>query len=205
MDCQDRHWRFWCEFLAAVGVPENPFLDGWEPPNQQRLLSAFIHAVRSERFSKSSKGHGALASGTCGAALSNVATSFVANGRPDPRHDVTGKTAFLLRRQLQGYRNQDPGEKFQKCIPLVLWEKYITQPTTSPYFAALQQLTTLAFFFAMRSCEYLLIKSDAHERRTKPLRLRNLQFRKDNKVLPLESAFLRQADSVTITFEYQKR
>lgn len=53
----------------------------------------------------------------------------------------------------------------------------------------------------MRSCEYLLVSGP---RRTKRLRLRNLRFFKGKRQLPQSSPFLRLADSISITFEFQK-
>lgn len=81
----------------------------------------------------------------------------------------------------------------------------IMRSTTSPLLIALNQLFLLAFFFAMRSCEYLKIRGNA-ERRTCPLRLRNLEFRtKENLLIPHDSPDLHLAATITITFEYQKK
>lgn len=54
----------------------------------------------------------------------------------------------------------------------------------------------------MRSCEYL--KVGGPKRRTKLLRLCNLRFTKDHRRLDLNSPNLHMADSVAITFEFQK-
>ena len=56
----------------------------------------------------------------------------------------------------------------------------------------------------MRSCEYLKIKPN-EERRTHPIRLRNLVFRKNHTIVPHDDPNLADADTVTVTFEYQKR
>ena len=53
-----------------------------------------------------------------------------------------------------------------------------------------------------RSCEYL---KTTEERRTQSLRLRNLVFRRKNKIVPHDDPHLDLADTVTVTFEYQKR
>ncbi len=62
----------------------------------------------------------------------------------------------------------------------------------------------LAFFFALRSCEYLKVDG-SDERRTLPLRMRNFVFMKARTVLPHSSPLLECADSVTLYFEFQKR
>jgi hypothetical protein len=58
-----------------------------------------------------------------------------------------------------------------------------------------------AFFFAMRSCEYVHVSGS---RRTKPLCLRNLRFFRDNRVLLHSDPDLASATALAITFEYQK-
>jgi hypothetical protein len=77
-----------------------------------------------------------------------------------------------------------------------------TRQCSEPGLIAFHELTILAYFFAMRSCEYL---KTTGERRTEPLRRKNFVFRKDNKIVPHEDPNLHLADAVTITFEFQKR
>jgi hypothetical protein len=122
--------------------------------------------------------------------------------RPDPSLDTDGKTSFLLRRQLKGYANNDPASKGQKPIPLDLINKMITRQSLEPGLIVFHELTLLAFFFAMRSCEYL---KTTGERRTEPLRRRNFVFRKNNKIMPHDNPNLHLADTVTLTFEFQKQ
>jgi hypothetical protein len=57
----------------------------------------------------------------------------------------------------------------------------------------------LAFFFGMRSCEYLEVTGP---RRTKRLRLKNIRFFIGSRELPHSSHLLHLPDSVTITFEF---
>jgi hypothetical protein len=58
-----------------------------------------------------------------------------------------------------------------------------------------------AFFFACRSCEYLKVKG---ARRTKTLRVVDIQFRRGRQVLAHDSPSLHLADTVTVTFQDQK-
>ena len=78
----------------------------------------------------------------------------------------------------------------------------IKRPCTEPGLIAFHELTVLAYFFAMRSCEFL---KTTGERRTEPLRRRNFVFRKNNRIIQHEDPNLHLADAVTITFEFQKR
>jgi hypothetical protein len=78
----------------------------------------------------------------------------------------------------------------------------ITRQCDEPGLIVFHELTILAYFFAMRSCEYLLTTG---ERRTQPFWRRNFAFRRANKIVLHDSPDLNLADSVTLTFEYQKR
>ncbi len=64
------------------------------------------------------------------------------------------------------------------------------------------QLFTGAFFFAMRSCEYLKVSGT---RRTKLLTLKNIRFFKGRRELKHSDKSLHSADTVSITFEFQKK
>ena len=64
------------------------------------------------------------------------------------------------------------------------------------------QLTRGAFFYGMRSCEYL--KVSGYVRRTKLLRLKNIRFYKHRRELSHDNPQLRYADTCSITFEFQK-
>jgi len=101
---------------------------------------------------------------------------------------------------LRGYANKDASTKPQKAItPKVLRE--LGKITNSATDIAVGQLGKGAFFFAMRSCEYLKVSG---ERRTKLLELQNLRFFKDRREVPHHDPNLHLADSITIEFVWQK-
>ena len=86
----------------------------------------------------------------------------------------------------------------------------IDKPTSSELIRVVQQLILLAFFFAMRSCEYLNVDNSywgnkEKERRTKPLTPRSFQFWDNHVIVPHTSPKLRHAQAITITFFFQKR
>ena len=56
----------------------------------------------------------------------------------------------------------------------------------------------------MRSCEYLTTNIPEENRRTNTLRLRNLRFFIKGRLIPHSSPRLSLADTITITFEFQK-
>lgn len=59
-----------------------------------------------------------------------------------------------------------------------------------------------AFFFAMRSCKYLFISGP---RKTKLLALQNIRFYQVKSLLLHNNNLLHLADTVSITFEVQKK
>jgi hypothetical protein len=104
---------------------------------------------------------------------------------------------------LKAYKDADPSVQHQKAIPFALIRQMVTRQTTSPMLTVLHQLFLLGFFFAMRSCEYLLVTGP--KRRTQPIKKKSFTFILDGKVLPHDSRYLSRADSVSVTFEFQKR
>jgi hypothetical protein len=121
--------------------------------------------------------------------------------KPDPRIDQDGKPSFLLQRQIRGYKKLDPPEKQQVTLTGSVIKESISLALTSLE-KAMSELFTGAFFFAMRSCEYLKV---AGKRRTKIVTLKNVRFFKGRKELNHSKDKLDKADSVSITFELQKR
>jgi hypothetical protein len=88
------------------------------------------------------------------AALDNVSQAFKLAARPDPRLNVDGKFAFILQRQLRGYRTTDKPEIQQVAITgSVLHEFY--HLSLSNIDKARCKLFIRAFFFNMHSCKYL--------------------------------------------------
>jgi hypothetical protein len=142
-------------------------------------------------------------SGSVRAAIDAVAASFRANNRVSPAHDpVTAGLAYVLQRQLKGYTNQDPSVTPQKALtPRVIRE--LTSINGTSLDEAINQLVHGAFFFAMRSCEYLKVPA-SETRRTKLLLLRNLRFFRARIQLLHCDPTLHLADSISITFEFQK-
>jgi hypothetical protein len=72
----------------------------------------------------------------------------------------------------------------------------------SPFDKALCELFIGAFFFAMRSCEYVKVTGP---RKTKLLTIKNLKFYKGRRMVQHQDPLLHLADCVSITFEQQKR
>ena len=108
---------------------------------------------------------------------------------------------MILKRQLDGYKYEDPPPNHQKALPVRIF-RYLQQNYSNKIEEAIGQMTTCAFFFAMRSCEYSSVKVKG---RTELIRLSDIAFYKNKR--KLNSRFdniERDATSVTITFRNQK-
>jgi hypothetical protein len=56
------------------------------------------------------KGYDHLVVGSCRATIDGVCQAFVSAGYSDPGKDSHGKVAFVLQRQMKGYKNNEPAE-----------------------------------------------------------------------------------------------
>ena len=164
-------------------------------------MSAFAQVVQEAAFS--SQNSQLLVEGTVTSTTAYVAQAFRSNNREDPRLDSDGKTCFLLQEQFRGYKNKDGATKKRKALPLVVLQK-LEDLSISVRDKAIALLLIGAIFFAMRSCEYLKTAPSDDEKRTKILCLRNFAFKKDGRLVDLNSPHLINADLIIITFEFQK-
>jgi hypothetical protein len=125
-------WRRWINFLHKCKLYDDVYLRQFTQHEQHLLLGAFAQKARDNEWSVSSKGYDHLVAGTCRTAIDAVCQAFVTAGFDDPGTDSNGQLAFLLQRQLKGYRNNDPAEQPQKAIPFGILRKLITSPTKCP-------------------------------------------------------------------------
>jgi hypothetical protein len=109
-----------------------------------------------------------LVSKTVRTAVDDISkTLFREYDKSDSRKDRDGVPSRLLQQQYQGYKNEDPGEKQQKVLPMsVIRNLHVI--ASSSIEKALAMLDTGAVYFAMRSCKYTKVQ-DQTQRRTKLL------------------------------------
>ena len=93
--------------------------------------------------------------------------------------------------------------RFNKKRSPLLIRKLAGNKSTDNNLAA-GQLGVVAFFFAMRSCEYLTTPTPKHKKRTKILCIKNIRFFTKGKLTAHNFKNLHRADTVAITFEIQK-
>jgi len=195
-----RIFRIWKEFLGSIGfcAATDPFLVHLSPEHRTRLIGAFAHAIRQAEFS--AHRDTPLASATVRDTIASLSATFVEHDRPDPTINIHGKTHRILRLQLSAYRHTDPAVKHQRALTIdFILKLYFHQAT--PVDVCLGPLAILAFFFAMRSCEYLTITG---ERRTKLLRVQDLRFFQDRTDITHDHTTNHLADIICITFRDQK-
>ena len=191
-------WSRYKTYLQSIGIIEDWYLDNFTKHQKHKILSAFGTAIRDGRFSKQNKPN---KSGSVRSAIDHVAQTYKLAHRPDPRLDTDAKFAFILQRQIRSYKNSDNPETQQVAVTgSILREFY--KLSISKVDKALCQLFIGAFFFAMRSCEYLKVSGT---RKTKLLKIENIRFFKGKRLIHHKDKGLHKADSISITFECQKR
>jgi hypothetical protein len=142
------------EYLDSIGLAHDPYFDKFTRYQRNLIICAFATAVRNGQFSSNT--FETLAAGTVRNTISSVCSTFRENGRPNPSKDEDLQSCFLLQRLYKSYANDDPKQKQQKAIPLCVIAE-ITKRKDTKSQQAIGQLTTLAIFFTMRSCEYLKV------------------------------------------------
>ena len=192
-------WKRYKSYLISIRINNDWYLDNFSREKKIRLLGAFCNAIREGRLH--SKSFRTNKSESVRATLDNVSQAFKLAGRNDPRLDRDGKFAFILQRQLRGYRSSDAPEKRQIAISgSVLREFY--RLALSNMDKARCELFIGAFFFAMRSCEYVTVYG---KRKTKLLSVKNIRFFIGKRLVNHSDKNLHLASSVSITFKEQKR
>ena len=187
--------------LSCLASEYKIFISSLSPSSNKTFLCQRSHKQSMKHLSlQQIENH--LVEGTVNAALSYVAQAFRSNNRPDPRLDVDNKICFILQEQFRAYRNEDGSRRKQKALPMMVLRK-MTDLSSSKLEIATSWLLIGAIFFAMQSCEYLRTALE-ETKRTKIVRLKNITFKKDNKILKHNSTLLEKVDLVRIRFCFQK-
>jgi hypothetical protein len=178
---------------------QDDFLDGFHREQRTQLLSAFASSCRRNQHGKTKKR--TLTGSTVKSTVAHVCAVFRTHLRPDPALDANDRPALFLSRQIAGYIDSDAAPKQQKALPLSVFRAMYHNKFT-PHDEAMGQLACGAFFFGMRSCEYLTVTG---LRKTKRLKVKNVRFFKNNiEIIDKYSPLLQYSDTVSITFEFQK-
>ncbi len=194
---QARSHRQWIKYLDLIILSHDPFLNRLNRCQQKLLICAFTTAYWEGRFS--SNAFETLAAGTVRNTISSICLTFWEHGRPNLSKDEDLQSCILLQQLYRSYINNDPKQKQQKAIPLCIIAEIAKQKNTELQ-QAIGQLTTVAIFFAIRSCECLKV-TQAKKRQTDILHLCNLHFFTDDILIEHNNPHLKFFDCISITFE----
>jgi hypothetical protein len=86
--------------------------------------------------------------------------AFWNNHHRSPCQDVydPSRLATILQKQIKGYTNRDPSVKPQKALPTSVFCEMLKIQSTKADIAC-GQLSAGALFYAMQSCEYIIVSS----------------------------------------------
>ena len=114
----------------------------------------------------------------------------------------------FVRSLLKAYENMDPPTNQQRAVTQKLLRAMAAlsglqlEVTSDTKFAIVTDLAIVAYFFAMRSCEFSTTRTPG---RTRIIRLSGVLFRSaDNSIIDHRSPVLHRAERVTLTFGNQK-
>ena len=165
-------WSRWTEFLQLIGTGDDVFLDKASPRDRAQSFSAPLPtpsdrpAFRGQSFRDWLRRQSETPSHVC--ARPSGTTSAGTQGKTTS----ASLHSFYSERQFRGCSQSDPAERPEKAITCRLLREIASVRETEED-RAVGPLAVGAFFFAMRSCECSRVSG---ERRTKLLRLRNIQF-----------------------------
>ena len=165
------------------------------------IIQVYGHRIRHGHFSRKP----GVRADSVATAWRAIAQTHLLEGRPDPRKPPNSTSISLdlrLSRQLRNYSFVDPPPAREKAIPLGLVMDIAKSASTVKHLC-ISQLTILALFFCLRSCEYT--KTSSHKR-TVQFRFRDLQFHDDQGVIPFDAPDARflAALAVTLFLDTQK-
>ena len=194
----DRSWSRWCRFLESIELGDDYFLDSISAEYQPAIFVCFTQAVRDGEYSRGSKRD--LAQTTVREAMDQVAAVFRANRRDHPFKDGT-KLDFEVDLLMKGYRAADPPEEQEVALtPSFLRQTYNRASNAKERHLSL--LYIVAFFYAMRSCEYLITQGS---RKTTNVCLRDIEFRNHRGgTITHQSLDIFGVAAVSVTFREQK-
>jgi hypothetical protein len=199
---QARVWGRWLTFLGTINRAHDPFLHSLDTESFRHLrplvIGGFTQAFRTGQLQL--RGRQSVVASTVQSDVGSLVQAFRTAKQSNPSLDSDGKLSALLSWQYAGYASFDPPPKHEKAIGLDIL-MYMKANTNSDLEHHTANLALAAFFFACRSCEYLKVKG---ARRTKTLRVVDIQFRQGSQVLAHDSTSLHLADTVTVTFQDQK-
>ena len=196
---QIAHFKKWEQHIEQTGL-QDVWLRSLSTADKNFIIAGFAQEIRENNYSKT-KVKKKLMADTVAATISSVSSTFRENGFCNPTLDEDNQRSIFLKRQLRGFKREDPLPQGQQCLPLSFF-KSLYEDKSSTLNIALGQLISGALFFACRCCEYSRVSND-EKRKTKTLTLENLKFFK-NFIEIQDINKIHQGDFIQITFISQK-
>jgi hypothetical protein len=198
-----RVWSRWLAYLASIQRSDDPFLKRLDKTElaaalKPVVIGGFAQALRSGELQQ--RGKKSVVGQTVRGNLDTLVQTFRDNRQKNPTLDPDGRFSSILSWQIAGYKSLDPGPNRQKAISVHVLTT-MQEIANDAVETAAADLAMGAFFFACRSCEYSSVKGP---RRTKTLRIGDIQFRRGRHVLPHDPPDLHLAEQVSVVFRDQK-
>ena len=154
---QIAHFKKWEQHIEQTGL-QDVWLRSLSTADKNFIIAGFAQEIRENNYSKT-KVKKKLMADTVAATISSVSSTFRENGFCNPTLDEDNQRSIFLKRQLRGFKREDPLPQGQQCLPLSFF-KSLYEDRSSTLNIALGQLISGALFFACRSCEYSRVSND---------------------------------------------
>ena len=115
------------------------------------------------------------------------------SAQSSPRNRRTALSTFEL--PIKSFTYEDPKRKHQKSLPKQAFLD-LRSDATNELTKAIGELTTIALFFGMRSCEFVTVPKPG---KTKLLQLKDIRFFQNNKNVQFNQLRQSRPDTLTVT------
>jgi hypothetical protein len=160
----DRVWRRWSDFCDAAGIADNKSLVDVPKDASELISQTFLSLYRTAAWDKSGSLVGErrhpVVGGTVRDAASQLATAFRDHYQRSPLHGVKGSTKLLpsVRALLRAFDKVDQPQNRQRAVTPKFLKALLAYCQATYARESIQchpaDLIMVAFFFAMRTCEY---------------------------------------------------
>ena len=177
-----RLWKNWSEWLRTYFPNYRQDLGNTPRPQQEAILAAYTHHVRSGGFSN---GKQQVRAQTVQMVLSAITATLLLDGQQSPLVHEKGSYPKPISQLLEGYKREDPPPQPKLAVPVRVPNLLVTTGTHSvcQKTKAIGDMAIIAFYYLLRVGEYTYHKPDEN-RKTKQFCIGDVKFWKGTKLLP---------------------